>query len=118
MTRKIADCRDFPSDSNCTLTIAGEEDEVVEAASQHAVAKHGHQDGNELRAMGMDMVDSPVGKTSEHAVSGTLTLMVGGIPETIARVKPILDCMGSETFYCGGPGMGHAMKITDRKSVV
>ena len=69
--------------------------------------------GNELRALGMDMVDSPVGKTSEHAVSGTLTLMVGGIPETIARVKPILDCMGSETFFCGGPGMGHAMKITN-----
>lgn len=69
--------------------------------------------GDALRAMGMDMVDSPVGKTSEHAVSGTLTLMVGGNPETIARVKPILDCMGSETFYCGGPGMGHAMKITN-----
>lgn len=69
--------------------------------------------GAALRLRGMDMVDSPVGKTSEHAVSGTLTLMVGGHPETIARVKPVLDCMGSETFYCGGPGMGHAMKITN-----
>ena len=69
--------------------------------------------GDELRRLGMDMVDSPVGKTSEHAVSGTLTLMVGGNPDTIARVKPVLDCMGSETFYCGGPGMGHAMKITN-----
>ncbi len=69
--------------------------------------------GDELRRLGMDMVDSPVGKTSEHAVSGTLTLMVGGNPDTIARVKSVLDCMGSETFYCGGPGMGHAMKITN-----
>ncbi|MEU7143951.1 DUF1059 domain-containing protein [Nocardia sp. NPDC046473] len=49
MTRKIADCRRFPSETNCTLTIAGEEDEVVRAASEHAVSVHMHQDGPELR---------------------------------------------------------------------
>ena len=54
-----------------------------------------------------------MGKTSEHAATGTLTLMVGGEPEAIARVKPVLDCMGSKTFLCGGPGTGHAMKITN-----
>ncbi|MBV8091719.1 MAG: NAD(P)-dependent oxidoreductase [Acetobacteraceae bacterium] len=69
--------------------------------------------GAELRRRGMHMVDSPVGKTSEHAVTGTLTLMVGGEPEIIERVKPVLDCIGNETFYCGGPGMGHAIKITN-----
>ncbi len=67
----------------------------------------------ELRRRDMHMVDSPVGKTSEHAATGTLTLMVGGEPEVITRVKPVLDRMGSEIFYCGGPGMGHAMKITN-----
>lgn len=69
--------------------------------------------GDELRARGMNLVDSPVGKTSEHAVSGTLTLMIGGEPEAIAKVEPVLDCMGNEKYYCGGPGMGHAMKITN-----
>src|SRR5215210_7744772 len=69
--------------------------------------------GAELLRRGMHMVDSPVGKTSEHAVSGTLTLMVGGEPEIIERVKPVLDCMGNEIYLCGGPGMGHAMKITN-----
>jgi predicted small metal-binding protein len=49
MSRKIADCRDYPSDSGCTLTIAGEEDEVVAAAAQHAAAVHGHEDNDELR---------------------------------------------------------------------
>lgn len=49
MGRLVADCRDFPSESGCTLTIAGEEDEVVEAATAHAVAVHQHQDGPELR---------------------------------------------------------------------
>ncbi|MBU6498296.1 MAG: NAD(P)-dependent oxidoreductase [Rhodospirillales bacterium] len=66
-----------------------------------------------LKARGFHMVDSPVGKTSEHAVTGTLTLMVGGESEIIARVKPVLDCMGNETFLCGGQGMGHAMKTTN-----
>jgi len=69
--------------------------------------------GTELKARGIDMVDSPVGKTSEHVESGTLTLMVGGEPSVIDRVKPVLDCMGDETYMCGGPGMGHAMKTTN-----
>ena len=49
MARKMADCRRFPSDSNCSLTIIGEEDEVVQAAAQHAVSVHQHEDTPELR---------------------------------------------------------------------
>ena len=49
MARMMADCRRFESDSNCSLTIIGEEDEVVEAAAQHAVSVHQHDDTPELR---------------------------------------------------------------------
>jgi predicted small metal-binding protein len=49
MSRKVADCRDFPSESGCTLTIAGEEEEVIVAAAQHAAAVHGHENNDELR---------------------------------------------------------------------
>ena len=49
MTRKVADCRDFPSETGCTLTITGIEMEVVQAAAEHAVSTHGHVDGPELR---------------------------------------------------------------------
>ncbi|MGV9317042.1 DUF1059 domain-containing protein [Streptomyces sp. NPDC003691] len=49
MTRKVADCRRFPSESGCTLTITGEEDEVVRAATEHAVSVHDHDDSPELR---------------------------------------------------------------------
>lgn len=49
MARKMVDCRTMPSDINCTLTIAGEEDEVLDAAVMHAVAKHGHEDTADLR---------------------------------------------------------------------
>ena len=47
--RKMADCRRFESDNNCTLTIAGTEMEVLQAAAEHAVSSHGHVDGPELR---------------------------------------------------------------------
>jgi predicted small metal-binding protein len=45
----MADCRRFPSESNCSLTIIGEEDEVVRAAAEHAASVHGHQDTPEMR---------------------------------------------------------------------
>lgn len=51
MTRSTIDCRATPNAVGCTLTLAGEPDEVVEAAAQHAVAVHGHTDGPKLRAM-------------------------------------------------------------------
>jgi hypothetical protein len=48
MERKIADCRRFESENNCSLSIIGEEDEVIATAVQHAVSAHGHQDTPEL----------------------------------------------------------------------
>ncbi|SDR04342.1 DUF1059 domain-containing protein [Thermostaphylospora chromogena] len=47
--RKVADCRDMPSESGCTLTISGEEEEVVRAAAEHAASVHGHEDSPQLR---------------------------------------------------------------------
>jgi hypothetical protein len=51
MARKMIDCRQVPSEIGCTLTIAGGEEEVLDAATAHAVAKHGHEDTPELREM-------------------------------------------------------------------
>ncbi len=48
-TRKVMDCRKFPSESNCSLTIAGTEDEVLSVAVQHAIDVHGHAASPELR---------------------------------------------------------------------
>ncbi len=51
MARKMIDCRKVPNEIGCTLTIAGAEEETLDAAVAHAVAKHGHQDTPELREM-------------------------------------------------------------------
>jgi hypothetical protein len=51
MARKMIDCRKVPNEIGCTLAIAGTEEETLDAAVAHAVAKHGHQDTPELRDM-------------------------------------------------------------------
>ncbi len=50
MARMMADCRRYPSESNCSLVIIGEEDEVIRAAAEHAASVHGHADTAETRA--------------------------------------------------------------------
>jgi predicted small metal-binding protein len=50
MTRKYVDCRDYPSDAKCSLRISGEEEEVIRAAAEHAVAVHQAGDTPEFRA--------------------------------------------------------------------
>lgn len=47
--RKSIDCRDYPSEKGCSLRISGTEEEVLDAAVQHAVSAHGHTDSKELR---------------------------------------------------------------------
>jgi predicted small metal-binding protein len=50
MARLFVDCRDYPSEKNCTVAISADsKEELVDAAAQHAVAVHGHHDTPELR---------------------------------------------------------------------
>ena len=49
--RKMIDCRRMPSERNCSLTIAGSEEEVLTIAMRHAVEEHGHQAAPELCEM-------------------------------------------------------------------
>jgi hypothetical protein len=47
--RKMIDCRLYPSETPCTLSIAGTEEEVLEAAVHHATTRHKHKNTPELR---------------------------------------------------------------------
>lgn len=61
MTRKLIDCREFPSESHCTIAISADtEDELINAAAHHAVQVHGHEDSPELRAQLRQAVKSEV----------------------------------------------------------
>jgi predicted small metal-binding protein len=52
MGRKFIDCREFPSEMNCSVALSADsEQELLEAAVQHATAVHRHEDTPDLRTM-------------------------------------------------------------------
>lgn len=62
----------------------------------------------DMRAKGFGMMDCPVGRTSDHAIAGTLLLLAGGTPEQVERATPVLMAMGNELINAGGPAWGSA----------
>jgi 3-hydroxyisobutyrate dehydrogenase len=66
--------------------------------------------GTELSANKLVLVDAPVSGGVTRAKDGSLAIMIGGDAAAIARVKPVLACMGSKLFEVGSLGCGHAMK--------
>ena len=56
-SRKVIDCRKFPSDETCTITIAGTEEEVLDLAALHASSVHGHEDTPEFREQLRSMLE-------------------------------------------------------------
>lgn len=63
----------------------------------------------ELSADGVRMVDAPVSGGVKGARAGTLTIMLGGADDDVARVRPWLEPMGT-VVPTGEVGSGHAMK--------
>ena len=50
MARLYIDCREYPSEMNCTVAISADsKKELIDAAVQHAVAVHRHQDTPQFR---------------------------------------------------------------------
>ncbi len=47
--RKVIDCRNMPSESDCTISISGTEEEILPLAVYHAITVHGHQETVELK---------------------------------------------------------------------
>ena len=62
---------------------------------------------------GFEMMDVPVGRTSDQAVTGSLLLLAGGSAAQIERARPVLMLMGNELVEAGGPGMGIRVKIVN-----
>ncbi len=55
-------------------------------------------------------VDAPMSGGPEGAANGTLSFMVGGAPDHVARVRPLLDIMGKRVIHFGETGSGQAAK--------
>ena len=64
-----------------------------------------------LAPLGVTLIDAPLSRTPKDAWEGTLDVMVGGDPETVARARPILEAFAGRVVATGPVGTGHTMKL-------
>ncbi len=67
--------------------------------------------GAELASRDVGMIDAPVTGSSPRAEDGTLTIMVGGEQQEIARAQAVLAAMGRLVVHVGRLGDGQAVKL-------
>jgi 3-hydroxyisobutyrate dehydrogenase len=68
----------------------------------------------ELAQHDVAFVDAPVSGGSEGARLGTLTIMVGGSDEDVARATPVLEAMGKTITHLGAVGAGQWTKAINQ----
>jgi len=68
--------------------------------------------GDQLAAKGIQFLGAPCTGSKPGAEGGTLTFMIGGDKAVFERVKPYMEAMGKQLYYCGGPGMGLHAKLS------
>jgi len=77
-----------------------------DAATSRRMAAH-------LAAHGIGFIDAPVSGGVSGAESGTLTVMVGGHDEMLAKARPVLERFGTRIVHCGDVGTGDALKAVN-----
>lgn len=68
----------------------------------------------QLAAADIAMVDAPVSGGSEGARNGTLSIMIGGAPEAVAKAWPVLEAMGKTLTHVGDIGAGQTTKAINQ----
>jgi 4-hydroxybutyrate dehydrogenase / sulfolactaldehyde 3-reductase len=66
-----------------------------------------------VAAKGCAFVDAPVGRLASHAARGESLFMVGAMDDAFARVRPLLEAMGTTIHHCGAPGAGIRTKLVN-----
>jgi 3-hydroxyisobutyrate dehydrogenase len=67
-----------------------------------------------LSQHGIGFLDAPVSGGVSGAQRGSLTVMVGGSTEDLARALPVLSAFGEKIVHCGAVGAGHAVKAVNQ----
>lgn len=63
---------------------------------------------------GVQMLDAPVSGGEPKAIDGTLAIMAGGDADAFAKVKPVLEKMGSSVVRVGDIGAGNVTKLANQ----
>ena len=82
---------------------------LVDSSTVPPAVLRGHESA--IRRRGAGVLDAPVSGSVALAEKGTLTLMIGGEAEDLARARPVLEAYGSTIFHLGPLGSGAAMKL-------
>ncbi|QKT03804.1 2-hydroxy-3-oxopropionate reductase [Ectothiorhodospiraceae bacterium 2226] len=67
-----------------------------------------------LAERGVDMLDAPVSGGERGAIAGTLSIMVGGKPDVLERVRPLLNLLGKNIVHVGDHGAGQVAKACNQ----
>ncbi len=67
-----------------------------------------------LAEAGVASLDAPVSGGDVGAINGTLTIMVGGAAETLEKVMPVLQAIGTTITHVGGNGDGQIAKAANQ----
>ncbi len=70
--------------------------------------------GLDLQAVGVDFLDAPVSGGEVGAVSGTLSIMVGGSAGAFAKARPVFASMGKNIVHVGASGAGQVAKAANQ----
>ena len=63
---------------------------------------------------GVASLDAPVSGGDVGARNAALSIMVGGEPEVVEALRPLLECMGKTIVHQGGPGAGQHTKMVNQ----
>ena len=66
------------------------------------------------RAKGIEFIDAPVSGGQQGARSATLTIMVGGSAEAVARATPIFGLLAKSVTHIGPVGAGQVAKAANQ----
>ena len=66
-----------------------------------------------LALVGMQLMDAPVSGGPKGAITGTMTMVMGGSDADVARAEPVLAAMSSKRVHVGAVGSGHVAKIAN-----
>jgi 4-hydroxybutyrate dehydrogenase/sulfolactaldehyde 3-reductase len=110
----------LPDSAVVTDVIAGREGVIASANPGSLIMDMSTVDPNctdrlakMAKERGLTFVDAPVGRLASHADKGESLFMVGASDADFARVKPLLEAMGSTIYHCGDVGTGMRTKLVN-----
>ncbi len=134
--RTAADPADLAAQSDIIITCVSDTPDVEEVLLGERGVIHGAQPGAlvidtstispqatkvmaaRLAERGIHMLDAPISGGSEGAEQGTLSIMVGGDAEQVARAMPVFRAIGKTITHVGGHGAGQMVKLVNQILVV